>query len=55
MILRAAAAPVIVADRCNGAALPAGDGPLRLVVPGAARGARAPRQLTRLAARELPR
>ena len=42
-------ATVIVADRCDGAPLAAGDGPLRLVVTGDARGARSLRQLERLA------
>lgn len=36
---------VLIADRCDGAALTAADGPLRLVVPGEARAARSVRQL----------
>jgi hypothetical protein len=39
---------VIVADRCDGKALGAEDGPLRLVVPGETRAARSVRQLVRL-------
>lgn len=46
--------PAIVADSCDGAPLPAGDGPLRLVVPGEARAARSLRGLTRLTAVPLP-
>ncbi len=42
--------PVLVADRCDGRPLAAGDGPLRLVVPGEARGARSLRRLERLQA-----
>ncbi len=41
-------APIIVADRCDGAALPTSDGPLRLVAAKEARGARSVRQLVRL-------
>ena len=41
-------APVIIADRCDGAALPASDGPLRLVAAKDSRGARSVRQLARL-------
>jgi hypothetical protein len=39
---------VFVVDRCAGKALETADGPLRLVVPGEARGARSVRQLTGL-------
>lgn len=39
---------VVLADRCNGRALTAEDGPLRLVVPGEQRAARSLRQLERL-------
>lgn len=46
--------PVLIADRCGGAALPAGDGPLRLVVPGEARAARSVRQLQALTVQPLP-
>ncbi|KPF73758.1 hypothetical protein IP88_08760 [alpha proteobacterium AAP81b] len=45
---------VIVADRCDGAALPAAEGPLRLVVPGEARAARSLRGLTALRVVTLP-
>lgn len=45
---------IIVADTCDGKPLAAADGPLRLVVPGEARGARSVRQLVRLTARTLP-
>ncbi|MFZ4688602.1 MAG: molybdopterin-dependent oxidoreductase [Polymorphobacter sp.] len=41
-------APVLVADHCAGNPLAAADGPLRLVVPGDARGARSVRQLVRV-------
>lgn len=46
--------PVFVADRCAGAPLAAGDGPLRLVVPGEARAARSVRQLVALRVAALP-
>ena len=42
--------PVLVADHCDGAPLPATDGPVRLVVPGEMRAARSLRQLSRLSA-----
>lgn len=45
--------PVLVADRCDGKPLAASDGPIRLVVPGDARGARSVRQLTRLQAQVI--
>lgn len=41
-------APIIVADRCDGATLPETDGPLRLVAGQDTRGARSVRQLVRL-------
>lgn len=46
--------PVFVADRCAGAPLAAGDGPLRLVVPGEARAARSVRQLATLRVTIVP-
>lgn len=46
--------PAIVADACDGAPLPAADGPLRLVVPGETRAARSLRGLSRLTAVPLP-
>ena len=45
---------VLVANRCNGQPLPAGEGPLRLVVPGETRAARSVRQLASLAIIILP-
>jgi hypothetical protein len=45
---------VLLVDRCDGAALPADDGPLRLVAPGEARAARSVRQLKRLRVIVLP-
>ncbi len=45
--------PVLVADRCDGKPLDAATGPLRLVVPGDARGARSVRQLARLQAQAV--
>lgn len=44
---------MLVADRCDGAALGADEGPLRLVAPGEARGARSVRQLTALTLRAV--
>jgi hypothetical protein len=41
-------APVVLADRCNGAMLGEGDGPLRLAVEGDQRGARSVRQVASL-------
>ncbi len=46
--------PVVVADRCNGAALSPDAGPIRLVVPGEARAARSLRGLVRLRLAVLP-
>lgn len=48
-----AARPVLVADRENGAMLPAADGPLRLVVPTDGRPARWVRQLRAIAVVDL--
>ncbi len=45
---------VFVVDRCAGAPLAAGDGPLRLVVPGEARAARSVRQLVALRVAAVP-
>jgi hypothetical protein len=45
---------VILADRCNGAPLGAGEGPFRMVVEGDLRPARAARQVTAIALRRLP-
>lgn len=42
------AARLLVADACDGKRLEEADGPLRIVAPGAARGARSVRQLVRL-------
>jgi hypothetical protein len=42
------AARLLVADRCDGAALEDADGPLRIVAAGVARGARSVRQLVKL-------
>lgn len=42
---------VLVADRCDGKPLAEADGPVRLVVPGDARGARSVRQLRSLSTR----
>lgn len=47
-------APILVADRCDGKALPEGDGPVRLVAQGEARGARSVKQLTRIVATSAP-
>jgi hypothetical protein len=41
-------APVVLADRCNGAMLDEGDGPFRLAVEGDTRGARSVRQVASL-------
>jgi DMSO/TMAO reductase YedYZ molybdopterin-dependent catalytic subunit len=45
---------ILVADRCNGAALPDGDGPWRLVVAGEVRGARSLKALERLSVVAVP-
>ncbi len=45
---------VIVADRCDGHALGAPEGPFRLVVEGDERPARSARQVTAIAVRRLP-
>lgn len=47
-------APVIVADRCDGATSADADGPVRLVAAGDKRGARSVRQLDLLTIVELP-
>lgn len=47
-------APVVLVDRCNGAALDADDGPFRLAVEGDIRGARSVRQVTRLMLVAIP-
>jgi DMSO/TMAO reductase YedYZ molybdopterin-dependent catalytic subunit len=47
-------APILVADRCDGKALPEGDGPVRLVAQGETRGARSVKQLTRIVATSAP-
>ncbi|MFO6447079.1 hypothetical protein ACLBKU_08020 [Erythrobacter sp. NE805] len=41
-------APVVLADRCNGAALDEADGPFRLAIEGDQRGARSVRQVASL-------
>lgn len=43
-------AAILVADTCDGKALPDGDGPVRLVAAGETRGARSVKQLVRLTA-----
>lgn len=48
-------ADIIVADACGGKPLAGGDGPIRLVAAGEARGARSVRQLVRLTARVVER
>ena len=45
---------ILVTDRCNGAALPDGEGPWRLVVANEVRGARSVRALTRLSVVPVP-
>ena len=45
---------VFLADRCNGAAMPAPEGPLRLIVLGDARPARSARQVNSIAVVRLP-
>lgn len=47
-------AEVVLADRCNGAALSEEDGPFRLAVKGDTRGARSVRQVANLRLVELP-
>ncbi len=47
-------APVVIADRCGGAALSDADGPVRIVVASDRRGARSVRQLARLSVTEVP-
>ena len=47
-------AAILVADRCDGKALPDGDGPLRLVAPGEARGARSVKQLIKVSVTAAP-
>jgi hypothetical protein len=46
-------APVVLADRCNGAMLDEADGPFRLAVGGDIRGARSVRQVARLSLVEI--
>jgi hypothetical protein len=41
-------APILVADRCDGKALPDGDGPVRLVAQGELRAARSVKQLVKI-------
>ena len=43
-------AAILVADACDGKPLPTGDGPVRLVAAGEARGARSVKQLVKLTA-----
>ena len=45
---------ILVTDRCNGAALPDGDGPWRLIVAGEIRGARSVKALERLSVVAVP-
>ena len=45
---------VLVADRCNGAPLPDGDGPWRLIVANEVRGARSVKALERLTVAAVP-
>lgn len=47
-------AAIIVTDRCDGAALPASDGPLRIVAMADQRGARSVRSLVRLTLVQAP-
>jgi hypothetical protein len=47
-------APVLLADRCNGAVMAAPEGPLRAIVPGDLRPARSARQVTSLTILRLP-
>ena len=47
-------AQILVADRCNGAVLPDGDGPWRLVAAGDIRGARSVRALVHLTVAAVP-
>ena len=47
-------APVVLADRCNGAMLSEADGPFRLAVEGDVRGARSVRQVISLRLVEVP-
>lgn len=48
------AAPVVLADRCNGTMLTADDGPFRIAVEGDTRGARSIRQVVSLRLSEVP-
>lgn len=48
------AAPVVLADHCNGAPLSKEDGPFRLAVEGDERGARSVRQVVSLKLVEIP-
>ncbi|MCU0820817.1 MAG: molybdopterin-binding oxidoreductase [Beijerinckiaceae bacterium] len=48
------AAPVVLADRCNGAILSEVDGPLRLAVEGDQRGARSVRQVAKITLVAIP-
>ncbi len=47
-------APVVLADRCNGAMLGEGDGPFRLAIEGDQRGARSVRQAVSLRLAAVP-
>lgn len=47
-------AAILVADRCDGKALPEGDGPVRLVAQGEARGARSVMQLIKISVTAAP-
>lgn len=47
-------AAILVADRCDGKALPEGDGPVRLVAQGEARGARSVKQLIKISVTAAP-
>ena len=47
-------AEILVADRCDGKPLPDGDGPVRLVAPGEARGARSVKQLIKVSVTAAP-
>jgi hypothetical protein len=47
-------AAILVADRCDGKPLPDGDGPVRLVAQGEARGARSVKQLIKVSMTAAP-
>jgi hypothetical protein len=51
---RLGSAAIMVADRCDGKPLPDGDGPVRLVAQGEARGARSVKQLIKVSVTAAP-